>query len=151
FQQFGKPLDGGRQGLGIGLALVKRLVELHGGSVSADSEGEGRGSTFHVRLPMVTDGRPAAAADHPPAERMSGMRILVVDDSQDVARSLALLLQASGNTVNTARDGEGAVKLAQSFRPDVVLMDIGMPGKNGYESARRMREQSGGRRMIVLA
>lgn len=133
-----------QQGLGIGLALVKRLVELHGGSVDAASDGERQGTTLTVRLPRLADGAEAANADAAsPADAADRAReplsVLVVDDNVDSAESLALLLEMSGHRSRTAHDGPGALRTAESFAPDVMLLDIGLPDMNGYEVARRVR------------
>jgi CheY-like chemotaxis protein/two-component sensor histidine kinase len=143
-----------QDGLGIGLSLVKGLVELHDGAVEARSEGRGRGSEFVVRLPVATEERDEAlggggaeAAAEPPPKR----RILVVDDNGDSADSLAMLLKFLGNDVETAYDGEHALEAAQTSRPDVVLLDIGMPRLNGYEVCRRLRAQPWGRRLCLIA
>jgi CheY-like chemotaxis protein len=140
-------------GLGIGLTLVKRLVEMHGGSVTADSEGPGKGSTFTVRLPIGAEW-PHTPDDPEDEERISPiskLRILVVDDNQDAAASLAMLLRLTGNEVRTAHDGEEAVRAAGEFRPRVVLLDIGLPKMTGYEVARIIRQQPGGKDMTLIA
>ncbi|MGH8328531.1 MAG: hybrid sensor histidine kinase/response regulator, partial [Steroidobacteraceae bacterium] len=129
-------------GLGVGLTLVKRLVELHGGTVSAHSEGSGRGSSFSVRLELLEASRPEGAA--PPMASKAGRtalraRILVVDDNHDAAQSLALLLGMDGHEVRTAGDGLEALEVAEEFHPQVALLDIGMPKLDGYETARRLR------------
>jgi PAS domain S-box-containing protein len=132
-----------QDGLGIGLALVKRLVELHGGRVEAKSEGEGRGSEFTVRLPVYANQLPAVytgiavESDRPTDARQ---RILVVDDNRDAASSLAMLLRILGNEVETAHNGRSAFQAFVEFRPSVVLLDLGMPDMSGYEVARRLRE-----------
>jgi PAS domain S-box-containing protein len=128
----------GSTGLGIGLALVRRLVEMHGGSVGAVSEGAGRGSEFIVTLPLGA--APEASLDPAPQPGSCGhSRVLVADDNRDAAESLALLLRALGNEVSLAYDGEQAVEIARAFQPHVVLLDIGMPKLDGYEAARRIR------------
>lgn len=132
-----------QEGLGIGLALVKRLVELQGGSVEAKSEGEGKGSEFVIRLPLArsqlpqAQGAPGSRPDSSPAARR---KILVVDDNQDAALSLAMLLKILGNDVKTAHNGGAALELFASFRPSVMLLDLGMPDMSGFEVARRLRE-----------
>jgi CheY-like chemotaxis protein len=139
-------------GLGIGLALVKRLVEMHGGSIDARSEGVGRGSEFVARLPVVIEPPPV-----PPVARgnravpTSDLRILVVDDNWDAADSLGMVLRIMGNEVRTAHDGLEAVGAAGEFRPDVVLLDIGLPKLNGYEAARRIREEPWGKHAVLIA
>ncbi len=128
FSQVQSALERSQGGLGIGLTLVKRLVELHGGTVEASSAGPGQGSGFVVRLPVVVTARPVQASE-PAGEpaRVSGRRILVVDDNRDSASSLALLLEMSGNTTCAVYDGQEAVDAAETFRPDVLLLDIGLP------------------------
>jgi len=132
---------------------VQRLVEMHGGSVQARSDGEGRGSAFVVRLPAdlslaVHQGDKDGARSVWPQFRL---RILVVDDNQDAARSLALLLRTMGNETEIASDGLEALKVAEAFRPDVALLDIGMPKLNGYEVSRRIREHAWGQSMVLFA
>ncbi len=139
-------------GLGIGLTLVKRLVELHEGKVEAHSDGAGLGSEFVVRLPLPTDtSLPDQAAvasfDRPALPH----RILVVDDDEDSAESLATLLEVTGNETVSAHDGLEAVEAAERFRPEVVLLDIGLPVLNGYEAARRIRRQPWGKHMVLVA
>jgi CheY-like chemotaxis protein len=146
-------------GLGIGLSLVKGLVEIHGGTVSARSPGRGAGSTFTVRLPRLRGKAPAVeTVPQPRAEAATGgevarrRRILVVDDNTDSVESMALLLSELGHDVRTARDGHSALEQASAFDPEVVLLDIGMPGMDGYSAARRMRALPGGaeRRIVAL-
>lgn len=153
FSQVEGALSRSQGGLGIGLCLVKRLVEMHGGSIEAKSDGPGRGSEFVIRLPIVVEQtypRPAIH-DVENAKLISNLRILVVDDNRDAAESLAMLLTAMGNNVHTAHDGEEAVAAARKFRPDVVLCDIGLPKLNGYEACRRMKEQAWDKKMILVA
>ncbi|WP_437675710.1 hybrid sensor histidine kinase/response regulator [Sorangium sp. So ce131] len=140
YEQAHPTLDRSRGGLGIGLTLVKRLVELHGGEVSAASEGEARGSELTVRLPA------AKAAERPreapaPARRAPARRILVVDDNHDHARGVGLLLEQAGHTIALAHDGASALEAADRFAPDVVLLDLGMPEMDGYEVARKLRRE----------
>ena len=140
FTQVDHSLERAQGGLGIGLTLVKRLVEMHGGSIEAHSEGLTRGSEFSVRLPVAVDpssARPSEAGAEAAAPR-SCRRILVVDDNQDSADSLAIMLNILGHEVRTAHDGLEAVELAATFNPEIVLMDIGLPTLNGYDAARRM-------------
>jgi CheY-like chemotaxis protein len=154
FTQVDRSLEKSRGGLGIGLALVKRLVELHGGSVEAHSEGIGRGSEFVVRLPLLTQpdapaSRPAGVDLNPPAE--ARCRVLVVDDNADAAGSLSMLLETLGHEVCTAADGMEAVDAAAAFRPQLILMDIGMPRMNGYEACASIRTQAWGRTVTIAA
>jgi signal transduction histidine kinase len=152
FMQADTSLERVTSGLGIGLTLVKRLVELHGGSVEARSEGLGRGSEFVIRLPacpVEASSRPA-----PVPERMapvSPRRVLVVDDNRDGADSLTTLLQLGGHDTRTAFDGLQALEVAASFHPEVVLLDIGLPRLNGYETCRRMRAEPWGRDIVIVA
>jgi CheY-like chemotaxis protein len=159
-QRSGRP----QGGLGIGLALVRQLVEMHGGSVTAASEGPGKGSEFVIRLPVsierlaeaetVTgaDGSAAAQADKAAAPAQPPQRrILVADDNQDARESLATLLSLSGHEVFRAQDGSDALQCAERHRPDVALLDIGMPLANGYEVARSIRSQPWGRDMVLVA
>ena len=140
FAQADRDKKRSQDGLGIGLALVKRLVEMHGGTVEAKSAGEGYGSEFTVRLPLAEDQLPATrevdAAQHKESAS-SQQRILVVDDNLDAAASLAMLLRVLGNDVQTANDGMSALEILESYRPSVVLLDLGMPGMSGFEVATR--------------
>jgi PAS domain S-box-containing protein len=141
-------------GLGIGLTLVKRLVAMHGGSVEARSGGPGQGSEFIVRLPVAAGAHrdapesPAAGLCDPATEPC---RVLVADDNADAATSLAMMLELMGNEVRTAHDGLEAVQVAESFRPELVLLDIGMPQLNGYEACRRIRARPHGQDVVVAA
>ncbi len=152
FTQVDRALEKTTGGLGIGLSLVKGLVEMHGGTIEASSEGEGTGSEFTVRLPMVSspvqNGGPPAI-DQPVAS--SSRRILVTDDNVDSAESLAMLLELLGNDVSTANDGLQALEVAERFLPHVILLDIGMPKLNGYEACRRIREQPWGKNAVLIA
>ena len=141
-----------RGGLGIGLALVKRLVEMHGGTVAASSAGVGKGSTFSVRLPL-SDSRATEtfAANASPANASGGLRLLIVDDNRDAADTLGVLLQMYGNETRVAYDGEAAVQLAQEYCPDVVLLDIGLPKADGYSVARRLRQQTWTKPPVLIA
>ncbi|MFO1397735.1 MAG: response regulator [Burkholderiales bacterium] len=145
--------DEAQGGLGIGLALVRQLVELHGGTVEARSDGRGRGSEFTVRMPLVDapeTGVPAKQ-DAAPATPPTARRILVVDDNRDAAESLALMLRLVGNEVDTVYDGEQAVTAVSSFRPDVVLMDLGMPRLDGLGAARAIRENPHASAVVLVA
>ena len=148
FTQVGRESQHAPGGLGIGLALVRALVEMHGGSIKAESEGPGHGSRFTVTLPLAT---PPEAADEakPEASMQGSLNVLVVDDNQDAAESLALILQMDGHVARVAHDGPSAVELAAQFQPQVVFLDIGMPGMDGYEVARRLRRQPGAQPVLV--
>ena len=151
FTQVDRTLEKAQGGLGIGLTLVRRLVEMHGGSVEARSEGYGHGSEFVVRLPAVLVAPvpdEASGQDDSPSVRR---RLLVVDDNRDSAISLGMMLQLMGNEVRTAHDGLEAVQAAEVFHPHVALLDIGLPRLNGYEAARRIREQPWGRDVVLIA
>jgi PAS domain S-box-containing protein len=153
FMQVDKSLERAQGGLGIGLSLVKRLVEMHGGTVEAQSKGLGQGSVFVVRLPTA---QVAAYSELPVPTEVhaappTGHRILVVDDNEDAAASLALLLGLMGHETRTANNGLEAIEVADQFQPDVALLDIGMPKLNGYETARRMRQRTWGREMLLVA
>jgi PAS domain S-box-containing protein len=146
FAQVAPPTEGGPGGLGVGLALARKLVELHGGTVEAHSAGLGRGSEFVVRLPRATEPREAARGPLDRAEvrpERRARRILVADDNVDSARMFTLALQALGYDVRTAHDGLASVQAAESFAPDVAFLDIGMPKLNGYDVARALRKRFG--------
>jgi PAS domain S-box-containing protein len=154
FSQVTTALERSQGGLGIGLSLVKGLVEMHGGTVEARSEGLGKGSEFIVQLP-VAGGRSAPespqAGGGDRAKARGSRRILVADDNRDAAESLAMMLRLAGHEVHAAHDGRDAVEAAAWFRPDVALLDIGMPKLNGFEVARRVREQPWGRNVVLVA
>jgi CheY-like chemotaxis protein len=145
FTQAERTLDRAEGGLGIGLTLVRRLTEMHSGSVQAFSDGPGQGSEFVMRLPLLLDLPPAAAAHEPDSGKRAKPslthRILVVDDNRDSADSLAMLLRLVGHDVRTVHDGRQALVVAAAYRPDVVLLDIGLPGMDGFNVARHMRTQ----------
>jgi signal transduction histidine kinase/CheY-like chemotaxis protein len=154
FSQVAPALERSQGGLGIGLSLVKGLVEMHGGRVEARSEGLGKGSEFVVHLPVLNDlpARPStqAVGREDPATRRP-KRILVADDNRDTVESLAILLRLQGHEVQAVHDGQEAVRAAERFQPDLALLDIGMPRLNGFDAARRIREQSWGKRMMLVA
>ena len=155
FYQVDRSLEKSQGGLGIGLSLVRRLVELHGGSVKARSEGTGKGTEFIVRLPVLAEELEPARARGEDTNGHSGAgvsrRILVVDDNRDSADSIAMLLRLTGSDIHTAYDGVQGVEAAEQLRPDVVLLDIGMPRLNGEEACRRIRSAAWGRRMTLIA
>ena len=152
FAQAERNVERNAGGLGIGLAIVKGLVEMHGGSVTAESDGPGRGSTFTVTLPML-DSEPVPSSPVASELMPTGpkRRVLAVDDNRDVATSMAMMLRLMGNEVHIAHDGLDAVEAAEKFRPELILMDVGMPRMNGYEATRRIREQPWGKDMIIIA
>ena len=152
FSQVQSALDRSQGGLGIGLSLSKKLVEMHGGRISAHSEGTGRGSELIVRLPIAPAPRDAAAASaHAHRSENDARRVLVADDLRDSADSLAALLASLGHVVAVAYDGEQALRLAEALRPDVVVLDLGMPALNGFDVCRRIRGEPWGRGMRVIA
>jgi CheY-like chemotaxis protein/anti-sigma regulatory factor (Ser/Thr protein kinase) len=141
FSQLNRALDRSQGGLGIGLALVKKLVDMHGGTIDADSAGLGRGTTFTVRMPALPPAISKALGPAPqPAPFQDARRILVVDDNHDAAESLSELLGTLGHNTRMAHSGPEAVATAVEFHPDLVFLDIGMPGISGYEVARRLRK-----------
>ncbi|HYN06287.1 MAG TPA: PAS domain S-box protein [Vicinamibacterales bacterium] len=154
FSQLDRRVERTRGGLGIGLALVKGLVEMHGGTVTAESEGSGKGSTFTVKLPAIaTPSGTSAGGSSESAPRANGprRRILVVDDNRDAADSMASMLELMGNEVRTAYSGAEALRTAEAFQPKLIFMDVGMPDLNGYDTTQRIREQSWGRGMVIIA
>jgi len=138
-----------RHGLGLGLALAKRLVELHGGAIEAHSEGRGKGSEFVVTLPLLRSHRAANRSEINGHDR--ARRILVADDNTDAATAMAEVLGAVGHDVRTARDGLQALEIAERFRPDLILLDIGMPRLDGYETCKRIRRSPWGRNVAIYA
>jgi CheY-like chemotaxis protein len=153
FYQADRSLERAQSGLGVGLALVRRLVEAHGGRVEARSEGVGKGSEFIVRLPVLAEPPTVAASQAGTQERdvITGLRILVADDNRDAADLFAMFLKMTGNEVRTAYDGVAAVEEAERFRPDAVLLDIGMPRLNGEDACRRIRSTPWGRDAVLIA
>lgn len=150
FVQGERTLDRAQGGLGIGLALVRRLVELHEGTVTASSGGPGHGSTFTVRLPRVggphADARGSAAFD-----RAAPKRVLIIEDSRDAREMFHMMLELAGHSVYDAENGERGLELLERENPDVAIIDIGLPGLSGFEVARRIRERPNGRGMLLLA
>jgi len=152
FTQVDQDSERSQGGLGIGLTLVKRLVEMHGGSIDANSAGEGHGSEFVVQLPVLS-GTPDVNASWPvsPGKPTPARRILIVDDNIDSAESLAILLEIAGNETFMAHDGPEAIEAAEEHRPEIVLLDIGLPSLSGHEVCRHIREQPWGKNTVVIA
>jgi CheY-like chemotaxis protein len=154
FSQVGRNMHHAQGGLGIGLSLVRQLVDLHGGTVAAHSEGVGRGSSFVVRLPLVPALPPAdtdAATPDKAAVQRCSLRVLVTDDNADAAMTLAALLEMHGHQVHVANDGPSALDIAARTLPQLVFLDIGMPGMSGYEVAHRMRRIAGLEHCAIVA
>jgi PAS domain S-box-containing protein len=153
FTQVGTSLERSQGGLGIGLTLVKRLVEMHGGTVSAESAGPGQGSVFTVRIPLAEEVAPPPGAlpDESAGPAGPTLDILVVDDNRDSADTLARLLGFRGHRVKAAHDGPEALRLLASYRPQLILLDLGLPGMSGYEVARRIRESMALRGVTLAA
>ncbi len=155
FSQVDSALEKAQGGLGIGLSLVKGLVEMHGGTIAARSDGPGQGSEFIVRLPPLIERKAASSQPDQTAEAAQSkgaqFRILVVDDNEDSTGWLATMLEMMGNEVRTAHDGEAGIAVAAEFRPNLILMDIGMPKMNGYEAAHRIRQEPWGKQPIIVA
>jgi CheY-like chemotaxis protein/anti-sigma regulatory factor (Ser/Thr protein kinase) len=153
FTQVDRSLEKSQGGLGIGLSIAKRLVEMHGGTIDAKSDGHGRGSEFVVRLParigapLVADAETQAL----PTPATMRHRILVADDNPDSATTLSLMLEVLGNEVFVAHDGVEALDLARRHRPQAILLDIGMPRMNGYDACARIRAEPWGREPLIVA
>jgi CheY-like chemotaxis protein len=154
FAQLDASVEKDHSGLGIGLTLVRSLVDMHGGRVEVRSEGAGHGSEFRVWLPVAA-GPPALETPPEKGEEATGgaeaRRVLIVDDNRAAAETLRLVLTMAGHEVRVAYDGEEGLAAAAGFRPEVVLMDLGMPRMDGYEAAQRLREQPGGREILLIA
>jgi CheY-like chemotaxis protein len=154
FTQGDQSRERAQRGLGIGLSLSKRIVELHGGTVTAHSNGPGHGSMFTVRLPVAREptsaqSRARRAPEH--TAPVASRRILIVDDERLSAASWGKLLQSAGHEIRTAHDGLQALEVAEAFRPEVVLLDIGLPKLNGYEVAERLRYEPWGQSLVLIA
>jgi CheY-like chemotaxis protein/two-component sensor histidine kinase len=149
FVQGDRTLDRSLGGLGIGLSVTRRLAEMHGGRVAAESPGLGRGSTFSLWLPLIE--RPAHGVSEPPEAPEARKRVLIVDDNVDAAESLALVLQLDRHVTRTAYSGREALELIPGFQPEVVLLDIGLPEMDGYEVAKRIRDGEGAAALRIVA
>jgi CheY-like chemotaxis protein len=152
FSQLSKGKDFSQGGLGIGLSLVRTLVDLHGGTVTAKSAGIGSGSEFTVRLPALLDSEnPPSNEPAPVPTKGESKRVLVVDDNEDAAASLAMLLEMEGHATQVAENGLRAIQLLGEFYPDAVVLDIGLPGMDGYEVARNIRKTRSGQKLLLVA
>jgi CheY-like chemotaxis protein len=153
FTQVDTSFERSRDGLGVGLTLVKNVVEMHEGTVEARSAGVGQGSEFVVRLPLLSAPRPPLLREPSGIKPVATAprRILIVDDNRDSADTLAMLLELTGHEVHIAHDGLEAVEEAATFEPHVILLDIGLPRLNGYEAARRIREQQRHKGLTLVA
>jgi CheY-like chemotaxis protein len=151
FYQAPQEADRSRGGLGLGLAIVRSLVEMHGGTVRAESAGDGQGSTFTVSLPLVDQPPQVAAAPAAATSTPGRARVLVVDDNQDAADTAASLLEISGFEVRVAYDPGVALAELDTFTPQVAVLDIGLPGMSGYELAQRVRAHPNGRACYLVA
>ncbi|MRD49472.1 response regulator [Caenimonas koreensis DSM 17982] len=153
FTQVGRTLDHAQGGLGIGLYLVRSLVTMHGGTVTAASAGTGQGSTFTVRIPCLLQPAPTPAPQEESMEQPNdpGLKVLVVDDNVDAAETLATVLDMTGRRTRVVHDGLSVLEAARQFQPDVVLLDIGLPGMSGYEVAKQLRADPGFSRTVLIA
>ncbi|PRY08657.1 PAS domain S-box protein [Paraburkholderia sp. BL25I1N1] len=151
FSQLAPALDRSQGGLGIGLALVRGLAELHGGTVAAFSDGPGKGSEFVIRLPVTTTAALPSDSAPPEAPHAGGLRVVIVDDNADAAESLAMVLELEGHEVRTAGDGIAGLELIGAFAPQAVILDIGLPQLNGYEVARRIRQDYQHAGIVLIA
>jgi len=151
YAQADRTLDRAQGGLGIGLTLARRLVELHGGTVTAESDGEACGSTFTVRLKQVPAVEQSSSGSAPRERRVRPRRVLLIEDGADAREMLRMMLELAGHTVYDAADGARGLELLNVVRPDVGIIDIGLPVMDGYEVAKRIREEPHGRQMLLLA
>ncbi|MCB0387036.1 MAG: response regulator, partial [Bdellovibrionales bacterium] len=153
FTQGPRGLDRSEGGLGIGLALVKLLVERHGGSVSATSPGQGMGSRFEITLPLAADlgTEKSEGGDSSWGTATTQRRILVVDDNLDITDSLGMVLKSMGHQFAIASDGASAIESVKSFKPDVILLDLGLPKMSGYDVAKTIRQQNPDQDILIIA
>jgi PAS domain S-box-containing protein len=150
FTQAESPTERSQGGLGIGLALARRLIDLHGGQISATSDGRGRGSTFVITMPVSRDVPDRLATAAPDVPRITH-RVVIVDDNEDAATTLSMLVEALGGSTRTAHDAVSGLAAVQEFKPDIVFLDVGMPGMNGYEVCRRIRGIAADPPMLIVA
>jgi CheY-like chemotaxis protein/two-component sensor histidine kinase len=148
FVQSERSLDRSQGGLGIGLSVVQRLIHMHGGAVKAKSDGPGRGATFELRLPRVA--APGTQQPAPPPQEIVARRILIVDDNTDAADSLAMILNMDGHRAEPVYDARTALERVGAFAPEIILLDIGLPGMDGYEVARRLRASGSPAQIVAL-
>jgi two-component system, sensor histidine kinase len=151
YVQADQTVERARGGLGIGLALVRRLVELHGGTVAASSDGEGKGSRFTVRLKKIPFKETSSAVSFPPERRAKPRRVLLIEDNGEARERLRSMLELAGHVVYHTTDGACGIELLNVVRPHVGIIDVSLPGMDGYEVARRIREKPQGRGMLLLA
>lgn len=154
FYQADRSLERSESGLGLGLSLTRRLVELHGGTIEARSEGHGKGSEFLVSLPILPPGQTSRSVEQSSGEagdRETPLRVLIVDDGARTREMYSMLLRKRGHAVETAADGKSAIEMVESFRPDVILLDVGMPKLNGFDTCLRIRELPLGKDIIMIA
>ena len=155
FHQGQGTIDRSQGGLGIGLALSKGLVDLHGGRIEASSDGPGRGARFRVTVPIGTAARHSAVSEPdsatPRAAAGERLRVVIADDNVDAARALAMVVELSGHEVHVVHDGMAALELAEKLRPEAAFLDIGMPALDGYGVASRLRAEAWGRDMLLVA
>lgn len=153
FAQLHSPIDRSHGGLGIGLALARRMVEMHAGSITAASDGPGRGSTFQICLPIAVKppSNPPQSKDGAVSRAIQAARVLVVDDNRDAATTLAMIMKCHGHEVAIAHDGAEACQVAESYRPLAILLDIGLPGMNGHEACREIRQRPWGKNVTIIA
>jgi CheY-like chemotaxis protein len=151
FTQGNRPAERQQGGLGIGLALARRLLEMHNGAIEAMSDGPGRGSTFVLTLPVSPSDARTAAAPSQASRRRISRRVLIVDDNDDAARMMAMLVEALGGSARTAADAKSGIDAIDEFHPDIVFLDIGMPGIDGYEACRRIRATKTEHRLLLVA
>jgi len=150
FAQAEPPAARSHGGLGIGLALARRLIEMHGGQIAGHSEGPGTGSTFVITMPVSNAAPLSALSSHFDAPAVTS-RVVVIDDNRDAATTMSMLVEKLGGSARTAHDALAGMQAIRDFRPDIVFLDIGMPGMDGYEACRRIRQERTERHLIIVA